>query len=248
MLAGTGIHDVDHMRYDLVPGDWFVVDGTRAHAYHQQHGLNLINILIRNWAMRRLRPLLRHLRGYGRLFGGPRESFRRQRPLLPGEMDNLLELVRRMEEEINRMEDGYPVALFAILTELLVTLCRYTGMTADGGAHRSRIGQLITHLEQHYTEKIPLSRMESVAGMSPRTLQRRFRTVTRATPRQYLLRLRMMHACRLLRETDAKIADVAAQCGVPDGAYFSRLFLQMNGEGPRAYRRRMGDRGVRTHY
>ncbi len=243
VLDGTGWHEVDGGRHALVPGDWFVIEGARAHAYREPRGLNLINILIPGWAMRRLRPLLRPLRGYARLFPGPADPFPRQRPLLPGELDGLVQRVRRMEAERARMEDGYPAALLALLTELLVTACRHAGSAADAGAQRSRIGQLLAHLERHSAETIPLAQMETIAGMSPRTLQRHFRAVTRTTPRQYLLHLRMAHACRLLRETDAKIADLAAQCGVPDGAYFSRLFRQMNGEGPRAYRRRMGDRG-----
>lgn len=240
VLDGTGVHEVDGARFTLMPGDWFVMDTARAHAYREPRGLNLLNILIPGWAMRRLRPLLRPLRGYARLFGVPGEPFRQQRPLLPDEMENLLRRIRPMEDELTRMEDGYPTALFALLTEWLVTACRYAGAPADAGAHRSRIGRLIAHLERHSAEEIPLARMESIAGMSPRTLQRHFRAVTRTTPRQYLLRLRMAHACRLLRETDSKIADLAAQCGMPDAAYFSRLFRQMNGEGPLAYRRRMG--------
>ena len=55
----------------------------------------------------------------------------------------------------------------------------------------------------------------------------------------YVIRLRMLHACELLRETSAAIGEIADQVGFQDSNYFARQFKQVIGTTPTQYRRRM---------
>jgi AraC-like DNA-binding protein len=237
ILSGSGIHDVDGERHELAPGDFFVMEGRRAHAYRTSAALELVNVLIRNRTLRRLRPVLTGLDGYARLFGKAGQPFRHPRPLLPGEKEELLQILARMRRELERMAQGCEPMLLALLTEFLITACRLTGAPHTRGVQRSRIGRVVTWLEQHYAEPVTLANLEKIACMSPRTLQRRFQAAMRATPVQHLLRLRIANACRLLRETDMPLKEIAPRCGVPDSAYFSRLFRQYAGATPSDYRR-----------
>jgi YesN/AraC family two-component response regulator len=52
----------------------------------------------------------------------------------------------------------------------------------------------------------------------------------------YFSRLKVQHACRLLDTTSARIQEVGTEIGYPDPYYFSRLFREVMGMSPRAYR------------
>ena len=46
----------------------------------------------------------------------------------------------------------------------------------------------------------------------------------------------MGEACRLLRETDSPIVDIAASCGFNDQSYFTNVFKRITGVTPKQYR------------
>jgi AraC-like DNA-binding protein len=72
--------------------------------------------------------------------------------------------------------------------------------------------------------------------MSPDHLRRLFVQQVGRTPHAYLNELRLTRAKHLLREGRWRVKEVAAQVGIPDEYYFSRLFLRHTGLRPRDYR------------
>jgi AraC family L-rhamnose operon transcriptional activator RhaR/AraC family L-rhamnose operon regulatory protein RhaS len=71
-----------------------------------------------------------------------------------------------------------------------------------------------------------------------RSLQRHFKAETGQSIMQYLLRLRLLNAERLLRETNYKAEEIAQRCGFSDCTYFNRQFTRIIGIPPGQYRRR----------
>lgn len=68
------------------------------------------------------------------------------------------------------------------------------------------------------------------------TLFRHFRQRHRMSPVAYLQRLRTREALRLLRETNAPVAEVALRCGFRDPAYFARVIRRATGDSPARFR------------
>ena len=60
--------------------------------------------------------------------------------------------------------------------------------------------------------------------MSKNQFLRRFRQEFNTTPIQYLLELRMKHACTLLEQSDLTIDRIASLTGFCDGNYFIKLY------------------------
>ncbi len=75
------------------------------------------------------------------------------------------------------------------------------------------------------------------AGISERTLRRRFRAATGTSPHAYLLQRRTEEAKRLLGETDLPVKAIATRLGYADVYFFSRQFRQLAGVPPAAYRK-----------
>jgi AraC family cel operon transcriptional repressor len=74
------------------------------------------------------------------------------------------------------------------------------------------------------------------AGVTRTHLARVLKAATDQTPTEYINRLRLEHAARLLTTTTLPILDVAAECGFEQPAYFYRLFGARFRTPPHAYR------------
>jgi AraC-like DNA-binding protein/mannose-6-phosphate isomerase-like protein (cupin superfamily) len=76
------------------------------------------------------------------------------------------------------------------------------------------------------------------AGVSPRTLARRFEDELQLGFREFLRRARLLRAMELLAAPGARIGQVAQACGFDSLAAFSRAFLDLTGERPKEFRAR----------
>jgi transcriptional regulator GlxA family with amidase domain len=74
------------------------------------------------------------------------------------------------------------------------------------------------------------------AGMSRRTLIRRFNTETGQPPMRWLLDARLSNARELLESTDLTVESVARHCGLGTSANFRTLFKEHVGVPPSVYR------------
>ncbi|MBB2495703.1 GlxA family transcriptional regulator [Aquipseudomonas ullengensis] len=104
------------------------------------------------------------------------------------------------------------------------------------------IGPLLRWLHEHHHEAIDLERLAAQAHCSTRTLLRRFKAATGLTPNDYLQRLRISAAQTALRNPARSLEQVAAQVGYADRATFAKLFKQLCGESPGAFRKRLSQR------
>jgi len=96
----------------------------------------------------------------------------------------------------------------------------------------------ILHIEKRFSESISMTKMAQLAGISPTHFNRRFRQLLRMTPTQYLRRVRVQSAERLLSTTSRGLADIALAVGFADQSYFTKKFRAVTGMTPSAYRLR----------
>lgn len=85
-------------------------------------------------------------------------------------------------------------------------------------------------------QPLTVDQLAQRAGMSRRTLIRRFNTETGQPPMRWLLEARLSHARELLESTDLTVEGVARRCGLGTSANFRTLFKEHVGVPPRVYR------------
>ena len=78
--------------------------------------------------------------------------------------------------------------------------------------------------------------MAGVAALSPNHLIRTFRQLFGCTPYQYLSRLRLEAASRLLRDTEQSVTEICFAVGFRSLGSFSARFSKQYGLPPSAYR------------
>lgn len=85
-----------------------------------------------------------------------------------------------------------------------------------------------------------LETVARAAGVSERTLRRRFHAGTGTSWRDYLRASRLLRAAALLVEPHHSVLEVADEVGFESPSAFARAFAERFGETPSAYRKRVG--------
>jgi transcriptional regulator GlxA family with amidase domain len=107
----------------------------------------------------------------------------------------------------------------------------------------SALEPLLSWMEEHLSEDLPLTGLASRGGMSERTLSRRFREQTGTTMLKWLLRARVRRAQFLLERTDHTVERIAAEAGFGSPAAFRERFKRVTGMTPHGYRSAFRGRG-----
>jgi len=119
---------------------------------------------------------------------------------------------------------------------------RFQPLLPDARQDDAGISALLVWLQQHHAQTLDLEQLAARLHCSTRSLLRRFKAATGLTPIDYLQRLRISAAQGALHQTQSSLEQVALAVGYQDRATFARLFKQLCGETPGAFRRRVLDR------
>ncbi|MCX7711797.1 MAG: response regulator [Clostridia bacterium] len=92
------------------------------------------------------------------------------------------------------------------------------------------INQILEHIQKNIHEsELSLSGVAKEFFISPSHLSRLFKQETQQTFVEYITKMRMEKAVRLLKETDMKVYQVGEMVGIADPHYFSILFKKFTG-------------------
>lgn len=135
-----------------------------------------------------------------------------------------------------------PVPTATPVDQLRVDSCAYSllGLLVDrleapGRAEpdgRGDLSALTTWILEHLGSPITVADLVGASGWSAAHLTRLTRREIGLAPLQYVTRLRMTRAERLLADTELTVAEVAAMVGFTDPLHFSRRFRQQTGRPP----------------
>jgi len=152
--------------------------------------------------------------------------------------------IRSVVEESSRKRPGGEAVLERMSEMLFVeALRRYldamppdqTGWLA--AMRDPAIGRALVLMHEKPAESWTLERLGEEAALSRSTLHERFVHFIGQSPMQYLAQWRMQLAAGWLRDTDAKVIEVALEVGYENEAAFSRAFRRAVGNSPGAWRR-----------
>ncbi|UNO39502.1 helix-turn-helix domain-containing protein [Streptomyces sp. MST-110588] len=101
----------------------------------------------------------------------------------------------------------------------------------------STMEPLLRWMEEHAEQDLTLHEIAARAGMSTRTLNRRFRDQTGTTPLQWLHRARIRRAQHLLETTTHPVDRIATRSGFGSATAFRDRFKRVVGTTPYSYRR-----------
>ncbi|MFM0200836.1 AraC family transcriptional regulator [Paraburkholderia fungorum] len=101
-----------------------------------------------------------------------------------------------------------------------------------------RIRRVTDYIRANLAPDLAIGELAALAGLSSFHFARVFRRETGETPHQFVTRLRLEEAARLLRATDQPVLQIAIEVGFETASHFSVQFKRDYGVTPLAYRLR----------
>ncbi len=100
------------------------------------------------------------------------------------------------------------------------------------GMHGNRISKAVKWMKAHYREKIDVAELADIACMSVSTFYASFKKVTSMTPLQYVKRLRLQEAKRMMLFENSSATNAAFDVGYESAQQFSREYKRLFGNSP----------------
>ncbi|MDB6095245.1 MAG: hypothetical protein JWM32_2807 [Verrucomicrobia bacterium] len=132
-----------------------------------------------------------------------------------------------------------PAQASAHLAGVLLALLAEPRQPRPGGAARrdqTRVQAMVEFMAENLSRPLDHRALEKSSGLSPSRLQALFRNVTGYPPLDYLRRLRVEEARRLLADNRLSVKEIAARTGFRDASHFSKVFRRVDGLSPAHYR------------
>jgi AraC family transcriptional regulator len=146
-------------------------------------------------------------------------------------------LAAQLYQEFCTQDSASVLSIEGFALALLGEIAR-TGSTGERtGAKPGWLLRALDHLHAHYMEPISLTELALKVEIDPSHLARTFRQFYGCTMSEYVRKLRVETARKELLTTDKPLSTVAYDAGFTDQAHFSRVFKQLTGLTPGAFRK-----------
>jgi len=248
LTRGSCVHAWQGADARLVPGDVFVISPGEKHAYRIEGRTTIYNCLFyptglgAEWESLQSKPALQNILVLEPLY---REDAGRQEILHLGraEAEELERLWTEMIVECETPSLGDREARKALLMLLLIRIGRawekqFEALSGLYGVRRNLLAEALSHIERNAAGELSLSELALRCHVSQGHFRKLFRETTGLSPLEYVNKLRISMAQRLLADRNLTVAQVAESVGIQDPNYFTRLFRSLVGCTPKAFRER----------
>lgn len=141
--------------------------------------------------------------------------------------------VKLLDAFLNDRLDDW-LAVDAIVSEMLAIALRLVDRDRP---QRRWVRELKYVLRETYAGRVSLEELADNVGLHPASVARGFRCDEGVTIGEYLNRIRVQNACRMMTDPSAALADIALSCGFADQSHLNRVFKSVTGMPPGALRR-----------
>lgn len=151
-----------------------------------------------------------------------------------------------IEAMVNQAPSERLLALLAVLGKLAMNVDATRILPAphiQPGSHiveDARIHRVLEHMHGHYDQPQSMTALAEMACVSVSAFHRMFRRHTHCTALDYIVRLRVGHACELLMQGNSTVSLIAETVGYSSLALFNRQFKAQKGLTPSEFRRQHG--------
>jgi len=99
-----------------------------------------------------------------------------------------------------------------------------------------RFAKTLAEFEEHLPSDVTPATLASRSGLTPNRLSRLTKRLFGLTPGQFITKIRIAAASRMLRDSDRSVSEIAHACGFYDHSAFTRAFRAATGMTPTKFR------------
>jgi AraC-like DNA-binding protein len=224
-VEGSGWYRVASKEYQVTKGQFFILPPYQPHAYGTSED--------QSWTIYWLHFSGAHAAIYA-------EGMQMPQNIKVAMNSRIMYRISIFEELLTTLQSGTLEDLryaSSLLHHFLASM-RYLGQfrRAKAEAPTDIVDQAIHYMRENIENRMMMDDVLRYVGYSQSHFNTLFKKKAGMSPITYFNRLKIEHACRLLRTTDMKINMICYKVGIEDPLYFSRLFSKLMGMSPTDYR------------
>lgn len=242
VVRGTAVHHLENETMVLHAGDYFIIDTGSAHCYKETDHFEIINCLfLPEYIDRALAecPSLSALLSNQIMHFGVPVDIRAADRVYHDTDGSVRQLIKTMEQEHSAQRSGYMELLRCLLTQVLVLAVRACETAEQARIFHSATTTVIEYLTANYAAPLSLKKLSDMVSYTPQYLSTLFHKDMGMSIQEFLQRLRIEQACRLLTQKALKLSDIARTVGYSDAKHFYRIFRRYKGMSPIEFRNNM---------
>ena len=242
VLKGSAQFSQGEKKRIISPGDLILINPYESHNYvaQQEEPLVLLTMQIHKLFLRRYVDCV------------PKLVFN------SSQMENLSEedyhsLVRLVfqtalayfESDLSRQFDvlGYTTILLGKLVSILEWNLEENPDSSEKELQKNRIQRLISYIDENYRQKITLSMLADMEGLTTTYMSHFFKKAFGVSFQTYLSTQRLEKALVLMRDRSLSMVDICMNCGFSDNRYLEAACQRTLGCSVSEYRKRLDQRG-----
>ena len=236
ILNGTAKVILEGVMHQLITGDFIVVDSNQLHESLLTRSSMGVSIHLSEDFLRS------HLNGDRDFrFVCSRHTLKKE------QADAYLDICDRLKKLIPvylKEPEGYHLETESIVMDIFFRLITNFAVKSEGqttvlNTKQQLIQEVLTYIDEHYAEPIPLEEIAGHFGMSREYFSRRFHQLIGISFSDHVSRVRLTHIYDDLCSTDEPVMNLIEKHGFPNYKHFSRLFKEIYGCTPRELRGRI---------
>lgn len=126
-----------------------------------------------------------------------------------------------------------------LIYDYIIEFHRFMDANADSTRSRniSMLLPVLKMMHDDFRSDMSMTQLSEMIGITPQHFCRVFRATMNVRPNEYLTRIRLGEAKRLLAEKDISVSEVAEMSGFRDAGYFSTVFRKYEGISPAQFKK-----------
>lgn len=150
--------------------------------------------------------------------------------------------VARIIEEMMTESPSKRLILLLSALETIASSQEYDTISSSGFIHKvntldqSRINKIFEYTFNNFHDKILVEDVAALISMGKHSFCRYFKEKTKKTYLDFLIEVRIGHACRLLVEQDLTVSEICYACGYNNISHFYHQFKTITNRQPLEYR------------
>lgn len=152
-------------------------------------------------------------------------------------------LILKLASAYLKKEEGYEFFCMAYLSEFFGELLRSQPCHLISEKEKSerytkgkRMSRIMDYVENHFTEKLLLSDISELEGLSVYYLSHFFREMLGISFQEYIALRRFERARKMVEQTNRSITEICMECGFSDYRYLNKIYQKQLGYTPMEYR------------
>lgn len=159
--------------------------------------------------------------------------------LTDADADKLLHKIERLSQVGGADDPTSRLEAIKSVYDMLLLLLR-SSKTYMPSEKFKLIRPAVEYIHLHYTENIEISELGRMLTISTVYFRKLFRSFYGMSPLEYIQKLRIDQAKKMLCSDYGTLTDIALSLGYPNMYYFSRVFKSAEGVSPSKYKNKFG--------